>query len=597
MRLRVDEDAVRKAALEIVRELKLDMKVSDTEWQWDRRRLTCYFTAEERVDFRQLVRQLERRFSTRVHMWHIGVRDEARRLDGVGRCGRQFCSSSWLPELRPVKSSSAKDQRLSTLNPSQISGTCGRLMCCLRYEHEFYVQSRKRFPKEGKIVATSLGEEKIVSNDIFRDTVTLRTAAGEARTIPLVQFRKELGDSAPAIEETPAGPRRRRAEREAAGAIARRRGATPRSPTPHRSRAESRQSRARTPDRRRTRQDGREKRSEAARCRRGRHEHQSLAIGQRGRRAPERHGSPDVADAAADAAAARRGRGGAGRRERPERRRLAARARRAAIGHLTHMARFYLTTAIDYSNGDPHLGHALEKIGADAICRFHRQMGDDVWFLIGMDEHGQKVARTAEEAGLAPAGVRRQDRRRASTSTWKRARASRTTSSSAPPPPTHHEAVAAPARADLRARAPDDFYERSYTGMYCVGCESFKQPADVVDGKCALHPTRTLEEVTERNWFFRLSRVRARAQGAPRRAPGVPRARHPAQRDPRAARPGARGHLGEPLAFRLGRPLPAPALHRRDADHLRLVRRAPQLLDRAVLPGLEGAEWPADACT
>lgn len=207
VRLRVDEEAVRKAALEIVRELKLDMKVSDTEWQWDRRRLTCYFTAEERVDFRQLVRQLERRFSTRVHMWHIGVRDEARRLDGVGRCGRQFCSSSWLPELRPVKSSSAKDQRLSTLNPAQISGTCGRLMCCLRYEHEFYVQSRKRFPKEGKIVATALGEEKIVSNDIFRDTVTLRTAAGESRTIPLAQFRKELGESAPAIEEQPGGGR------------------------------------------------------------------------------------------------------------------------------------------------------------------------------------------------------------------------------------------------------------------------------------------------------------------------------------------------------------------------------------------------------
>ncbi len=194
VRLRVDEDAVRKAAIEMVRQLKLDMKISDTEWQWDRRRLTCYFTAEERVDFRQLVRQLERRFSTRVHMWHIGVRDEARRLDGVGRCGRQFCSSSWLPELRPVKSSSAKDQRLSTLNPAQISGTCGRLMCCLRHEHEFYVQARKRFPKEGKIVVTALGDEKVISNDIFRDQVTLRNAAGEQRTIPLAQLREELGD-------------------------------------------------------------------------------------------------------------------------------------------------------------------------------------------------------------------------------------------------------------------------------------------------------------------------------------------------------------------------------------------------------------------
>jgi cell fate regulator YaaT (PSP1 superfamily) len=191
VRLRADEHAVRKAAIEFARELKLDLKISDTEWQWDRRKLTAYFTAEDRVDFRELVRRLEKRFSTRVHMWHIGVRDEARRLDGIGRCGRQFCSASWLPELRPVKSSTAKDQKLSTLNPSQISGTCGRLMCCLRHEHEFYVAARRRFPKEGKIIVTAVGEEKVVSNDIFRDQVTLRTAEGETRTIPLAQLRKE----------------------------------------------------------------------------------------------------------------------------------------------------------------------------------------------------------------------------------------------------------------------------------------------------------------------------------------------------------------------------------------------------------------------
>jgi hypothetical protein len=136
-------------------------------------------------------------------MWHIGVRDEARRLDGIGRCGRQFCSASWLPELRPVKSSTAKDQRLSTLNPAQISGTCGRLMCCLRHEHEFYVQQRKRFPKEGKIVTTAVGEEKIVSNDIFRDLVTLRTAEGEYRTIPLADLRKE---TAPGVVPPDTGP-------------------------------------------------------------------------------------------------------------------------------------------------------------------------------------------------------------------------------------------------------------------------------------------------------------------------------------------------------------------------------------------------------
>jgi cell fate regulator YaaT (PSP1 superfamily) len=191
--LRVDEDNVRRRAIEKVRAQGLDMKVSDTEWQWDKKKLTIYFTAEKRVDFRELVRQLEGLFGTRVQMWHIGVRDEARRLDGVGRCARQFCSASWLPELRPVKSSVAKDQRLSTLNPAQISGSCGRLMCCLRYEHEFYVQQRKRFPKEGKILTTGVGEEKVVSNDIFREQVTLRSAAGDLRTLALALLQIELG--------------------------------------------------------------------------------------------------------------------------------------------------------------------------------------------------------------------------------------------------------------------------------------------------------------------------------------------------------------------------------------------------------------------
>ena len=167
------------------------------------------------------------------------------------------------------------------------------------------------------------------------------------------------------------------------------------------------------------------------------------------------------------------------------------------------MARFYLTTAIDYANGDPHLGHALEKIGADAICRFHRQLGEDVWFLIGMDEHGQKVARTAEEAGLEPQAF--VDRVAARfEATWALLGIShdqfiRTSTA------THHAAVQRLLN-QIFETSPDDFYERSYTGLYCVGCESFKQPGDVVDGKCALHATRTLEEITERNWFFRLSR-------------------------------------------------------------------------------------------
>ena len=186
---KLNEEARRKA-MERVRANNLGMKLSDAEWQWDRKKLTLYFTADKRVDFRNLVRDLASLFRTRIELKQIGVRDEAKRLDGIGRCGRQYCSASWLPELRPVNLGVAKDQRLS-LNPSQISGACGRLMCCLRYEHEFYVQSRKRFPKEGKIVATTLGEEKIVSIDIFHERVTLRGVEGDMRSLTLAEFKHE----------------------------------------------------------------------------------------------------------------------------------------------------------------------------------------------------------------------------------------------------------------------------------------------------------------------------------------------------------------------------------------------------------------------
>jgi cell fate regulator YaaT (PSP1 superfamily) len=202
---RQNEDA-RKKAMERVRANGLAMKVSDAEWQWDKKKLTFYFTAEKRVDFRNLVRDLASLFRTRIELKQIGVRDEARRLDGIGRCGRQFCSSSWLPELRPVNLGVAKDQRLS-LNPAQISGACGRLMCCLRYEHEFYVQSRKRFPKEGKLVVTARGEEKVLSIDIFRERLILKSAEGEPRVLTLADFKREQasanGESVPVeVEET-----------------------------------------------------------------------------------------------------------------------------------------------------------------------------------------------------------------------------------------------------------------------------------------------------------------------------------------------------------------------------------------------------------
>jgi len=189
--LTAENEDTRRKSMERVKANHLVMKLTDAEWQWDRRKLTIFFTSERRVDFRGLVRDLAALFRTRIELKQIGVRDEAKRLSGVGRCGREFCSASWLPELLPVNLGVAKDQKLS-LNPQQISGACGRLMCCLRYEHEFYVQSRRKFPKEGKILTTSLGEEKVVSCDIFNERITLRTAEGDSRVIALADLKTEL---------------------------------------------------------------------------------------------------------------------------------------------------------------------------------------------------------------------------------------------------------------------------------------------------------------------------------------------------------------------------------------------------------------------
>lgn len=189
--IRLSEEDVRQKVIQRARGHELLMKISDTEWQWDRNKLTIYFTADKRVDFRALVRDLASLFRTRIELRQIGVRDEAARLSGVGRCGREYCCSTWLKELSPVNLGLAKDQHLS-LNPSQISGGCGRLLCCLKYEHEFYVTSRKRYPKEGKTLKTAVGSEKVVAVDIFRERVFLRHEELGSRIIPLAQLRSEM---------------------------------------------------------------------------------------------------------------------------------------------------------------------------------------------------------------------------------------------------------------------------------------------------------------------------------------------------------------------------------------------------------------------
>ncbi len=188
--LRNQENEVRRRTRELVAKHKLRMKVSEAEWQWDRRKLTVYFTAEKRVDFRALVREMASTFKTRIELRQIGVRDEARRLGGLGRCGRELCCRSWLPEIEPVTLQLAKDQGLS-LNPSQISGACGRLMSCLRYEHEFYLQAKKRFPKLGKRLRTSRGEEAVTGWNPFSELISLRGSEGETRTVSLADLKAE----------------------------------------------------------------------------------------------------------------------------------------------------------------------------------------------------------------------------------------------------------------------------------------------------------------------------------------------------------------------------------------------------------------------
>jgi methionyl-tRNA synthetase len=166
------------------------------------------------------------------------------------------------------------------------------------------------------------------------------------------------------------------------------------------------------------------------------------------------------------------------------------------------VSRFYITTAIDYANGDPHIGHAFEKIGADAIARAHRSFGHDVHFMIGMDEHGQKVAQTAAAAGVSEQAFVDEIARHFQAM-WSALQISndqfiRTTA-------PHHIAGVQALITRIFERAPDAFYEKSYAGNYCVGCESFKTDSEIIDGHCVLHPTRELEWVEERNWFFRLS--------------------------------------------------------------------------------------------
>jgi cell fate regulator YaaT (PSP1 superfamily) len=172
-----ENSAAAKEALKIcaekVREHQLEMKLVDAEYTFDRNKIIFYFTADGRVDFRELVRDLAAVFRTRIELRQIGVRDEAKMLGGIGPCGRILCCSSFLGDFEPVSIKMAKDQNLS-LNPAKISGLCGRLMCCLKYENDHYEEAKQALPDIGEQVLTPNGDGRVVVLNLLEKRVQVQ---------------------------------------------------------------------------------------------------------------------------------------------------------------------------------------------------------------------------------------------------------------------------------------------------------------------------------------------------------------------------------------------------------------------------------------
>ncbi|MCL6610401.1 MAG: stage 0 sporulation family protein [Peptococcaceae bacterium] len=157
----------------------LPMKLVGVEQTFDGSKIIFYFTADGRIDFRELVKDLAAVFRTRIELRQIGVRDEAKMMGGLGCCGRELCCSTWLSDFASVSIRMAKDQNLS-LNPTKISGICGRLMCCLKYENDTYEQAREEFPETGSRVITPQGEGKVTGINIFKKTVAVELQESKA---------------------------------------------------------------------------------------------------------------------------------------------------------------------------------------------------------------------------------------------------------------------------------------------------------------------------------------------------------------------------------------------------------------------------------
>lgn len=169
---------------EMIRELQLPMKLLSADYNIDGSRLSFLFSAEQRVDFRELVRRLTKQFKTKVELRQVGTRDEAKLIGGFGRCGRPLCCMSFISEFDPVSIRMAKDQGLP-LNPMKISGVCGRLMCCLGYENEQYRAMKEKMPRAGQQISTAMGDATVVDSNALKETVLVRLDSEATVELPL----------------------------------------------------------------------------------------------------------------------------------------------------------------------------------------------------------------------------------------------------------------------------------------------------------------------------------------------------------------------------------------------------------------------------
>lgn len=173
MENKMKEKETLEICMEKVKNHNLDMNLVDVEYTFDNNKVIFYFTADGRVDFRELVKDLASVFKTRIELRQIGVRDEAKMLGGIGPCGRSLCCSTWLGDFEPVSIKMAKDQDLS-LNPAKISGICGRLFCCLKYEHDAYMRILQTIPGIGSIVSTPDGEGVVIGINVLLELIRVK---------------------------------------------------------------------------------------------------------------------------------------------------------------------------------------------------------------------------------------------------------------------------------------------------------------------------------------------------------------------------------------------------------------------------------------